>query len=410
MSVAPRSIDDAAGRALMAAADARAPVAAGADARRFIIGVHESLAAAEPLWRAFERDGACTAFQLHDWAARVVRHLGAGAQPLIVDVRDAGSGKPLLLAPLLLRQRFGYSSLEWLSCGVCDYSAPLLAKEAALSASEARRIWAAMLPFLPKTDLIDIDGIPREVAGMANPLALVEPVAESVQTALGLALEGDPDTLLDRVCPPAFMRELRLKQRRLEKYGELRFVAPGTAEAAEALFEVLLQQRRERFLKLGRFDLLNDPAATAFYRDAVRHGAEGGPMKICGLRVGDDWLGVATVMVHAGTTHGCLLSIGDERWRNTSPGLQLIAQIMRWSCAQGHAYFDFSVGAEGYKTAIGARSQPLFRIRQARTAKGAVIIWSRRRAEAAMAWLRTYEMGYEALRKARRRLRSLIGL
>ena len=101
--------------------------------------LHTSLEAVRPLWLRFQTDGVCTAHQHFAWVEGIVaRLMPAGAEPLIVEVNNAVTGAPLMLVPLMLRPAFHHRVIEWLSCGVCDYSAPLLADASGWTAQSAQ--------------------------------------------------------------------------------------------------------------------------------------------------------------------------------------------------------------------------------------------------------------------------------
>ena len=90
--------------------------------------IYEDMAAAEPLWRAFERQADGTVFQSYQWLAAWQRHVGARQEvrPAIVIAQDA-SGAPLALFALAVRRARFARELIWLGSELCDYNGPLLA-------------------------------------------------------------------------------------------------------------------------------------------------------------------------------------------------------------------------------------------------------------------------------------------
>ncbi|RUU49122.1 GNAT family N-acetyltransferase, partial [Mesorhizobium sp. M2C.T.Ca.TU.009.01.2.1] len=127
--------------------------------------------------------GVCTGHQNFAWAEGIVEGLlPQKADLAIVEVRDAGTGEPRMLVPLMRRRAFHHWVIEWLSCGVCDYAAPLLADATPWTRQSAEAAWAAVLSVLPPVDRIHIVGIPKEVGGVANPLALLSPARDSIHS------------------------------------------------------------------------------------------------------------------------------------------------------------------------------------------------------------------------------------
>lgn len=204
--------------------------------------LHTSLETARPLWLRLQMHGVCTAHQHFAWAEGIVARLMAdGAEPLIVEVRDAATGAPRMLVPLMRRPAFHHRVIEWLSCGVCDYSAPLLADARPWTAQSAQAAWAAVRSVLPPADRIHITGIPRTIGGVANPLALLAATRDSIHTTFGLAVDGEPETILKRLCRPSFVKAFNKDWRRLERAGDLQLVEADTPALVERIFGELVR-------------------------------------------------------------------------------------------------------------------------------------------------------------------------
>ena len=87
------------------------------------LAIYEDMAAAEPLWRAFERQADGTVFQSYQWLAAWQRHVGARQEvrPAIVVAQDA-SGAPFALFALAVRRARFARELIWLGSELCDYN------------------------------------------------------------------------------------------------------------------------------------------------------------------------------------------------------------------------------------------------------------------------------------------------
>ena len=358
---------------------AGAPVPAGqaSDASRSIaVGtytarLHTSLEAVKPLWLQCQANGTCSAHQLHAWVEGIVKRLVPdGAELLIVEVTDAGTGEFKMLVPLMRRSRLGHRVIEWLSCGVCDYSAPLLSDRNQWTPQAAEAAWAAVRSILPRADRIHITGIPRQVYGVANPLALLAVAQGSSLITSGLVLDGDPATLIKRHGRPSFVKTYYKDWRRLERHGTVDMIEANTPALIELVFGALVEMRLKRFRQLGRFDLLAQPAVVDFYRNAALQGLSDGSVRIFGLRVGEDWVSVQYMLVRQGTLHALLIGMDLEVVPNASPGLGLMGELMAWGLRQGFDYFDLSVGSQPYKEQFGAVSSVLAKIDETLTPLG----------------------------------------
>ncbi|MER8467444.1 GNAT family N-acetyltransferase, partial [Mesorhizobium sp. M1396] len=191
--------------------------------------LHPSFEAVKPLWLQHQADGVCTAHQHYAWVDGIAaRLMPKDADLLIVEVSDAATSAPILLLPLMRRRAFGHHVIEWLSCRVCDYSVPLLADARAWTRPGADAVWAAVRAVLPPADRIHITGIPRQIHGVANPLALLSVARDSIQFTSGLVLHGDPETLIKRICKPSFAKTFHKQCRAFERRVGQPLVAAAT--------------------------------------------------------------------------------------------------------------------------------------------------------------------------------------
>ncbi|UVK51623.1 GNAT family N-acetyltransferase [Mesorhizobium sp. AR02] len=333
--------------------------------------LHTSLETVRPLWMRFQENGVCTGHQNYAWAEGIVaRLMPEGAELLVVEVRDTAKGEPRMLVPLMRRPAFRHRVIEWLSCGVCDYSAPLLADASPWTRQSAQAAWAAVRSVLPPADRFHITGIPQRIGGVANPLALLAAARDSIQTTFGLAIDGDPETVLKRLCRPSFVKEFGKDWRRLERLGGVELVEAGTPAEVEHIFDELVRMRLSRFRELGRFDLLTQEAVVDFYRNAALQGMTDGSVRLFGLRVGEALIAVQYLLVHQGTVHALLIAMDQSVVPNVSPGLLIMGRLMSWAREQDFGYFDLSVGNQSYKGNMGAKGSVLVELRHGYTMRG----------------------------------------
>lgn len=336
--------------------------------------LHTSLEAVRPLWLRLQVDGVCTAHQNYAWAEGIVaRLLPQGAELLIVEVNDAVTGAPRMLVPLIRRPAFRHRVIEWLSCGVCDYSAPLLADASPWTTQSAQAAWAAVRSVLPPADRIQITGIPQSISGVANPLAMLAATRDSLHTSFGLAIDGDPETVLKRLCRPSFVKAFNKDWRRLERLGDVELVEANTPALVEVIFGGLVRMRLSRFRELGRFDLLTQATVVDFYRNAALEGLSDGSVRLFGLRVGEALIAVQYLLIHQVTVHALLISIDQGAVPNVSPGLLIMGKLMSWARGRGFDYFDLSVGNQSYKEHMGAVGSGLRELCHGITVRGSVV-------------------------------------
>ncbi|CDX62254.1 conserved hypothetical protein [Mesorhizobium plurifarium] len=348
--------------------------AAGAASAAYVAELHTSLETAKPLWLRLEATGVCTGHQHFAWAEGIVEGLlPQKADLAIVEVRDASTGEPRMLVPLMRRRAFHHWVIEWLSCGVCDYAAPLLADATPWTRQSAEAAWAAVFAVLPPADRIHIAGIPKEVGGVANPLALLSPARDSIHSHYGIAMDGDAETVVKRICRPSFVKALNKDLRRLDRNGGLALVEADTPALVDSIFGKLVQMRLSRFRELGRFDLLARPPVIDFYRKAAHRGLTDGSVRIFGLRAGNVMVAVQYLAVHLGTLHALLIAIDQAAVPNVSPGLCIMGELIKWGRGAGFDYFDLSVGNQSYKEHMGAVKSVLSELCYGITLKGVAV-------------------------------------
>jgi len=392
------------------AALAETPLKIPSAKRRFVANLHHSLDPILPIWRSLEIDGACTAFQQLAWAGLIRDYIlpSAAADFFVIEVTDALTKRTVMLLPLVRLQRRTHSIITGLDFGVSDYTAPLLAQGVLLSRDEAQAVWAAVNEVLPESDLIRLGCIPPEVFGSVNPLVSIATCRRMEMQAFGVGLDGDPETLLQRLCRQSTFRDFAKFRRRLERRGKISLVSPSTRDEVDSVFNALVDQRRHRFREIRRFDLLANDNFVAFYRAAAHQGLAGGPARIFGLTVDGQCVATAYGVVHRDAFHLLIQTMdGGDQWRNCSPGLQVTADVMKWSLLQGLKYFDFTIGMLPYKLEFGAAPSALFEICEARSVRGNMILYWGRATARVKAWLQQYPRVFGAVRATRRVLDRL---
>ncbi|MDH4439062.1 MAG: GNAT family N-acetyltransferase [Rhizobium sp.] len=342
----------------------------------FSVHRHEDLAALEPLWRRYEAAGSLSGFQRFDWLTaidiNVTRPRGDGA--FVIEVSDAVTGQSLMLLPLVRKTRRTHSRIEFLGAEVSDISAPVLAAGYRFQADAGPALWQAIVSTLPPADLVHIEQITRMVQGLPNPLADLPGLELSPKKSFDVAIQGDPETLIDRLVNNQTRRILKTSARRMAERGTVRFLAATTREEVETLLPVMVAQRLSRFRELRRFDHLTEPGIEQCYQAAALASLGGrGPAQIFGLAVDDEWIATTYTLVHADTIHLTIVTMAGGEWQSCSPGMAILARYMRWAREKGLTVMDFSVGDMAYKSGFGGQARELLTLRASLTIKGRLV-------------------------------------
>ncbi len=291
--------------------------------------------------------------------------------PLIAVITNAATGKDIAMVPMISHTRRGIRIVEFADLGVADNNAPILACDAALDASDARRVATALVDALralpDRFDLLRLRKMPTHVDGRPNPLVSLGRMG-SCSLNGNLVLAGD-----DYAEYQASIRRMQMPRcwRVFSRHKGARFeIATDVARASE-LLDVMDAQQQVRMRKLGSRFVLNDETHARFYREVARQGVAEGYAVISAL-ICDEGVVATTLGVRHGATYFLLrISHAGTPWSNCSPGLLVTERTMAALHAQGVRRFDLSIGNQDYKRRFGAERVPLTDVSIALSWRGA---------------------------------------
>ena len=364
----------------------------------------------ESTWNDIEADGLLTAYQRLDWIRGICDDLltRSRIQPIFVEVFDAASLETVMILPLMMKRRFGARIIVWLDLDVCDYAAPVMRSNTVVTVDMAQRCWDAARAALPPHDLLGVIQIPSFVAGVRNPLALLKGARGMVLTASGLPIEGDPKTFVARACTKSGFKELNKFRRRIERRGAIRFFRASREADLTSAYDCLVEQRKRRFKALGRSDLFDREGIPEFYRNAALNGLSNGPAGLWCLSVDNEIIATSYCLVHDETIYGLVLTTAGESWKNCSPGIVLVGELMQWAADQCFAYMDMTIGSLPYKVNFGAQNKELWQLSEYRTIFGWAFVRAMEASARAKTWLERHPKAFLAVRGVRRALRRRV--
>jgi CelD/BcsL family acetyltransferase involved in cellulose biosynthesis len=341
------------------AADRSVPVPESRIARVEII---DDLALAEPHWRALERGNVLASpYQRYDFLKLWQRHIGnrAGVTPFIVvgfDVR----GDPLFLWPFGCRTLAGLRVVEFLGGKHANFNLGLWRRDIA-AAIDAGTLRALLGQLSARADLLRLINQPLTWGGTTNPFALL-PHQRAADFGFSGSLIPDYEALLCAHTNSATRKKMRKKERALTAYGVVRFEQARAPQDIRRVLDVFFKQKSARMHKLGVRDAFATPDVRRFIEAAAAERlADGEPLvELYALSVGDLIVATFGGMVSGGRFSGMFNSIIDERYSAESPGEQLLATLVRHSCARGLDTFDLGIGQANYKALFCADVEPLF--------------------------------------------------
>jgi CelD/BcsL family acetyltransferase involved in cellulose biosynthesis len=330
-----------------------APNLARADIR---LSVHEDIAAIEREWRDLEQRADGTVFQTYAWLSTWQRHIGSrrDVRPAVVIARDA-RGEILLLLALAVERSGVARRLSWLGAELCDYNAPLLAKDFSqhVTIARFRLLWADVLERLrshPRLafDLIDLAQMPETVGGQHNPMLHLG-AAPHRNCAYLVSLADSWDKQYAKRSS-ATRRHDRAKRTKLAEHGEVRCVnATEPAEIVRTL-DTLMAQKARWFAEMGVENFFVRPGVREFFLAIASDPGTRAITHVSRLEVGGTAIATNLGLMFGGCYYHVLASYdrGSELAR-FGPGAAHLHELMRHAIGQGFRKFDFSVGDERYK-------------------------------------------------------------
>ena len=319
--------------------------------------IHDNLAAAESVWRRFERVADCTAFQTFDWLETWHRHIGRhdGVLPAIV-VGSYADGETAFIFPLAIAPRYGIRQLCWFGQEQCDYNAPLLARDFSEHVQPARflTIWRELRQRMQRDprlrhDWIEFEKMPGTVGIQANPFTALD-VTVNASSAHLTQLGADWDKFYFDKRSSATRRRDRAKRRHMSAYGEVRFVTTSEIGDAQRTLETLIDQKHRTFARRGIPDVFRRRGLREFFLDLASNPNIRDRFHISRVEVGDTWAATNFAILFGDCYYHVLASYEDDAaLSHYGPGALHLRELLAHAIKLGLRRFDFTIGDEPYK-------------------------------------------------------------
>ncbi len=343
---------------LMPAADKRVTVTAHADPDNATLRRLWASPALRPL----------TPFQSLEFVGAFRDHLAEpeGGRLVVLEASRELTGEPLLLVPFLIRQRGPARVAGFPDRGFSDQNAPIIGN-ACQDDQVFAAAWEAVISALPEVDLVDIAGIPERIGPVPNPLARL-PEAGATSHSL---------YWMDPTADELRHRHARRQFRRLQKKGNVEVRLASGPKEAEAIYEILVSQRRTRFRSMQRDDALERPEVREFYRQLLRHAGPEGRVWAFALDCNGETIATNIALRYGRHVNFVLLSIGAAEWHTFAPGIVLLERMIRYCAEQGVTNFCFGTGMQSYKARFTSNTVPVRHYLRAETRLGRLYLVAR---------------------------------
>ncbi|MEQ1578737.1 MAG: GNAT family N-acetyltransferase, partial [Hyphomicrobium sp.] len=259
-----------------------------------------------------------------------------------------------------------------------DYNGPVVARQFRPAVMEMHRHWTEILDVLPAGDLLHLAKMPEFLSGQKNPLMSLAGVHRMKLASYGVALGPDWERWPAEAIEPKLLKEITARTRKLEKRGHVTFAVVQNPIEAQPVFEAMLEQRSQRHAQMQRPNILARPGYIDFYRSQFQNAHGDAPAAIASLAIDGELIATGYGLTGNGAFHMIFPTFKADRWRNYSPGLQLITRTMRWAAGRDYSFFDFTIGGESFKRDLGACERPLFEKYVALSPRGIPVIMASR--------------------------------
>ena len=339
--------------------------------------IHSDFGAVETEWRSFQEGAECTPFQAFEWQSAWYRHVGAaaGIVPAIVVGRFA-TGKTAFILPLAVQPRRFGKRLCWLAEELCDYNAPLLAREFSHQVTRDRFLafWSELQRRMqadPRLahDWIEFEKMPETIGAQINPFNYL-PVAANANSAHITQLGDEWEAFYRAKRSSATRRRDRAKRKHMAEFGEIHFVTVTEPAAARQTLDTLWEQKKQIFARRGIADIFARPGYREFFADFASNPQTRHLVHISREEIGGTCAATNFAVIFGDCYYHLLSSYCDDRLTRYGPGVLHLRDLMAYAIKAGLRRFDFTIGDEGYKLEWSDLRLRLYDYSSAATSRG----------------------------------------
>jgi CelD/BcsL family acetyltransferase involved in cellulose biosynthesis len=320
------------------------------------LSIHKNLAAVETEWRQFEQIAEGTPFQTFEWLSAWQRHIGEreGVVPAVAVGRFA-DGNTAFMVPLAVKQGRLVRRLCWLGQELCDYNAPLLAREFSERVTPGRFLAAwqelcALMQADPEFahDWIEFEKMPQTVGVQINPFTHLG-VMLNANSAHITRLGDEWEAFYNAKRSSATRRRDRAKRKRMAEFGDIRFMTAVEPDDIKKTFDTLWEQKKWIFARKGIADIFAKPGYRQFFLDFASDPQTLHLAHVSRVDIGTTCAAANFAIVFGDCYYHVLSSYCDGGLTRHGPGTLHLRELLAYAITLGLSRFDFTIGDERYK-------------------------------------------------------------
>jgi len=355
------------------------------------LAICTDLDAVQDEWRSFEQVAECTAFQTFEWLAKWQRHIGErnDVVPIIVVGRFA-DGRTAFILPLAIETLRSTRRLCWLGQDLCDYNAPLLARDFSqrVTADRFVALWRELQQRLQsdpelRFDWIEFEKMPQTVGVQINPFVNLS-VMPNANSAHITQLSDDWETFYRARRSSATRRRDRVKRKNMSKFGDIRFETVAEPKDLRETLDTLWEQKRRIFARKGIADIFAQPGYREFLADFASNPNSRPLAHVSRVQIGTECAAANLAIVFGDCYYHVLSSYCEGALTRYGPGRLHLRELLAYAIERGLRRFDFTIGDEHYKLEWSDLRMTLYDYSMAATWRGwpaSLLSIARRRAK-----------------------------
>jgi CelD/BcsL family acetyltransferase involved in cellulose biosynthesis len=345
---------------------------------RFSVEVTRHIAKISDDWKKLQEFG--TLFQSPYWISPWIDHIAPklGITPIFVVVREKADKRPVILCLMGTRERYSVKITEFINGETVDYATPLIDPNYSFSKEEIAEIWKLICDSLPTFDVFYLENLlPTLADGSPNPFTELDWINQQQNSGWVVPLGTSRQEYNARLRRKDRKEHQRKRRNLTDRVGEIQIVEPQNRDEANALFENLVAQRRERFASRKYYDVFDDDAYYCFYRDVIISDFGKGA-RIFGVRGGSETIGALFGLPHKDGFYLLIFSFaGYLEAEKLSPGIVGIDVFIDHLLSNDLHVLDLAIGDQPYKHEFNPVQRVLYGGCFTPTTKGKIFIGAR---------------------------------
>ncbi|WP_298261988.1 GNAT family N-acetyltransferase [Bradyrhizobium sp.] len=326
------------------------------------IDIFTGLDEAETVWRGLEsRHHLFTPYQRFDFLRHWQQMVGAreGLRPLVIVAYDRDR-VPLLLLPLVLKERWGIRVVHFMGGKHATFNMALWNRDFAAAASRADLdVLFGVIRERAGVDVLAFDQQPLSWQGLPNPMSLLPRQISVNDCPLMTIVPGAPATA--RISH-SLRGRLKGKERKLKALPGYRYYTAIRDDDIRRLLDAFFRIKPLRMAEQNLPNVFAEPGVEDFIRKACIAPLAGGGRVIeihaleCDSEVIALFAGVADAYRFSMMFNTYTVSANSR----FSPGLILIRHIVDRYAERGYRALDLGIGSDSYKKLFCKTNEPIF--------------------------------------------------